>query len=232
LQEFSSDKQLTRRATESIQASTDLLEFHMQNKPRSIDELYTKTLPEMRSKLKRQSLRQSGHLQPVTQDQFEKYKYQMSIDRHDPFHPKGIVDPTLEYFRPKQMIGTVTNDAQDDLLINAIKNMHVDLKIPNITIGSVIEYVLKITTTSDQPLDLSFGFVLSHPATSRVVSYSERKVTVKGKMIHSLNGNFGAETSSMVIGTYRVNCRIYVVTNGKNEYLSSFGPIEFIIQSK
>jgi hypothetical protein len=96
----------------------------------------------------------------------------------------------------------------------------------------MIEYVLKITTTSDQPLDLSFGFVLSHPATSRVVSYSERKVTVKGKMIHSLNGNFGAETSSMVIGTYRVNCRIYVVTNGKNEYLSSFGPIEFIIQSK
>lgn len=223
---------MTRRATQTIQSSMDLLDYHLQKKPESLDELYNKTLPEMRSKLKRQSLKQAGMLRPITQDEFEKHKYQMINDQHDPYHPKAIVDPTLNHFRPKQLVGKEPEEAKDDLLLNAIKNLHVDLKIPDVTIGNVIEYNVTVTTISDEPLDLIFAFVLSHPATSRVISYSERKVRVQGKKSHSVQGNFGVETSAMVIGTYRMNCRIYLGGKSNKQFLSSFGPIEFnIVQS-
>lgn len=224
---FSSDRNGTRRATESLQAHHDLLSYYSQPKPETIDELYNKTLPEMRSKLKRKNLKQTGILTPVSEDEFQTQKYRNKKDHHDPFHPQAIVDPTLEIFRPKQIVGAKPIEAPDDSLINSIKEMNVDLSIPSRRRGEVIQYLMNIKTRSNDHLDLVIGFVMSHTASSRVICYSERTIRVAGRNDHVVEGNFGVETASLATGTYKVICRLYVFHDQSKDLLSTIGPIEF-----
>lgn len=86
---------------DSIDKSNNTLSIYHQKTPSSIEELYSVTLPEIRSKLKKKGLKQVGYIKPISEEEFQENKYQMMGIQHNPFSPIALEDPSLKYFQPR-----------------------------------------------------------------------------------------------------------------------------------
>jgi hypothetical protein len=147
---FASKDLYSRRSSESLKKSDNPLHIYSpeQPTPRSLQELYSLTLPNVRSKLRQEGLRQVGFITPLrqlnaanalsTEELFYKNRYKrMKVDpnsyRYNPFNPVAYEDASLYAFSPKEWTGNYPPPAQDDLLQHAIQNLRTEFKIlPNI----------------------------------------------------------------------------------------------------
>eukprot|EP01080_Neovahlkampfia_damariscottae_P000433 gene433-6846_t len=226
LEKYSSTTLKTRRA---VDTSKDILDSFHQKKPNSVDELYEETLPEMRSKLRNKGLKQVGFLKPISQIDFEKYKYSIQNNpnkQHDAFNPTAKMDDkTLEFLEPKQWIGEKLPEATDDLAKEALDGLKIDFRLHDIKIGELIKYSIQIKTISDLELDLIFQISIIKVNNLKVIVQAEKNIKVSGDKWHKFEGNLSIDTSHLETGTYQGFCKVFKDT--KENMIDLLGPFEY-----
>ena len=226
LEKYSSTTLKTRRAVDS---SKDILGSFRQENPNSIDELYEKTLPEMRSKLRNKGLKQIGYLKPISKDDFDKYKYNIQTNpnkKHDPYNPVSkLDDKTLEFLEPKQWIGEKLPEAKDDLEKEALEGLMIDFHLNDIKIGELISYTIQIKTISDLQLNLIFQISIIELNTLKIIVQAEKHIKVSGSKWHRFEGNLSIDTSSLEPGTYQGICKVF--KDSKDHIIDILGPFDY-----
>lgn len=150
----------SRRSKDSVERSDNPLHMYSpdQTSPQSVQELYSETLPTIRSKLRQEGLKQVGFIAPLrslnmahamsTEELFYLNRYKrMKLDNnrrrlaganlhhqgHDPLNPVAYVDASLDAFSPRQWSGDLPPPVQDDLLQRAIEGLETNFFVsPNI----------------------------------------------------------------------------------------------------
>jgi hypothetical protein len=246
----SSSVRLTRRFQSSHEKSDNPLETYApdQVKPTTLEELYDKTLPQVRNQLKQQGLKQVGSIKTSSSAVFDRYKYSSTKPLsktsapipHDPFKPAGILrDPSLSAFTPKQWTGDRPTDAQDDMITAAIQGLITEFHVephPIAYLGDILSYQLLVniqTSGITQAIMLMVSITVTHPATSRTLLYTERTMIVQGdKPVHLMRGELGLNTVALSLGSYMIYAQVFLISGREKVLLASHSPIEIFIMTK
>lgn len=236
------DQRRTRRVKTSLLDVTPLEIYSPgQEKPRSIADLYTKTIPQVRSRLRQDGLKQVGFVKVshVTGEQFQRLKYQthhkgpnatdtgVPKRQFDPYRLSSYLeDTTLDHFAPKQWTEGHPPDAEDDLVRHALNTLQSTFNIFTDKMQSPIEtrqikttasgrpwmYHVDIRCEVHHPIMLKLVITISQPSKGRTLSQLDRFLKLESnKTYHHATGYLSLDTSTLEVSTYHAHSQIFFI---------------------
>lgn len=202
-----------------------------------MEQLYTETLPQVRSRLRQQGMKQVGSIKMnMDADLFQKNKYKRSTSaKHDPYHVKEYnQDPSLQAFMPKQWTGKPLPPAQDDLMNQTLKGLTTVFKLKQVSLrrGDKLHYEWHIRMSTQHPIILKITMNVAQPSNMRVISYSEKTAKLSGEQqTTKIEGVLYFPSEKSALGTYAASAQVYAVIRDEFQermvLLTMHGPIPF-----
>jgi hypothetical protein len=144
----------------------------------------------------------------------------------------------------RQWTGSFPPPAQDDILRQAIDNLHTDFRVLPTVIQwnglsdlTPVRYIFGTRfASSNSTIQLLLQITVTHPVTGRTLSHLQRHIDLIGNQTtQTVTGELHAITRAKVAGTFIVVAQVYLLPSdeeGNQILLESHGPIEVqIVQS-